>query len=414
MAPSRSECERPIFKLSIGLMHTYKYINQVYYVAKAVKNPASNSEIQDYIPHRREVIEDRWVVQKNIGKGSFGRVVWVYDKENECDLAMKMIKRRRPFLQQAQVEIELLKKIADADPEGRNHCVRLVASTMYKGHPCIFFELLSYNLYEVLKFSSFKGISLSLIQKFARQLLEALAFLSRVGIIHCDLKPENILLCDPRRSALKVIDFGSSCMAGQGLYSYIQSRFYRSPEVMLGMPHTCAIDWWSLGCILVEMHTGRPLVAGADNHEQMSYLTRMLGVPPAEFLSKADKKIMRIFFKEMKCHGGGYGYCLLDTASENSSELSESCHRDQSLRDVIYDKRQALLEGLNSDKVADVNDYENFADMISQLLTFNPEDRLEPSIGLQHRFIKGKINTERTREVGTRAPPTVSQSHRKA
>ena len=47
------------------------------------------------------------------------------------------------------------------------------------------------------------------------------------------------------------------------IYQYIQSRFYRSPEVLLGIPYDLAIDMWSLGCILVEMHTGEPLFAGS-------------------------------------------------------------------------------------------------------------------------------------------------------
>ena len=48
------------------------------------------------------------------------------------------------------------------------------------------------------------------------------------------------------------------------IYQYIQSRFYRSPEVLLGRQYDLAIDMWSLGCILVEMHTGEPLFAGSN------------------------------------------------------------------------------------------------------------------------------------------------------
>ncbi|GMH93469.1 hypothetical protein TL16_g12637 [Triparma laevis f. inornata] len=126
--------------------------------------------------------------------------------------------------------------------------------------------MLSLNLYELLKNTQFRGVSLNLIRKFAKQILRALLFLSKpdVNIIHCDLKPENILLRSPRRSAIKVIDFGSSCKSDKKMYSYIQSRFYRSPEVMLGLQYTVAIDVWSLGCILVEMHTGEPLFAGSE------------------------------------------------------------------------------------------------------------------------------------------------------
>ena len=71
-----------------------------------------------------------------------------------------------------------------------------------------------------------------------------------------DLKPENVLLKNPGRSGIKVIDFGSSCFESQRVYSYIQSRFYRAPEVLLGAPYSTAIDMWSFGCILAELATG--------------------------------------------------------------------------------------------------------------------------------------------------------------
>ncbi len=77
------------------------------------------------------------------------------------------------------------------------------------------------------------GVSLPLVRRFAVQLLNTLRYLKRHDIVHCDLKPENVLLCSPGRSAIKVIDFGSSCFEAQPVYTYIQSRFYRCPEVIL-------------------------------------------------------------------------------------------------------------------------------------------------------------------------------------
>jgi dual specificity tyrosine-phosphorylation-regulated kinase 2/3/4 len=74
--------------------------------------------------------------------------------------------------------------------------------------------------------------------------------------VHCDLKPENILLKGPTKSTIKLIDFGSSCFENERLYTYIQSRFYRSPEVILGMPYGMPIDMWSFGCILAELYSG--------------------------------------------------------------------------------------------------------------------------------------------------------------
>lgn len=92
---------------------------------------------------------------------------------------------------------------------------------MWRNHLCLVFELLSYNLYDLLRNTNFRGVSLNLTRKFAQQLCTALLFLStpELNIIHCDLKPENILLCNPKRSAIKIVDFGSSCQLGQRVSS---------------------------------------------------------------------------------------------------------------------------------------------------------------------------------------------------
>lgn len=112
--------------------------------------------------------------------------------------------------------------------------VRLKRHFMWRNHLCLVFELLSYNLYDLLRNTNFRGVSLNLTRKFAQQLCTALLFLStpELQIIHCDLKPENILLCNPKRSAIKIVDFGSSCQMGQ--------------RVGLGV-HTCRfvyVDGW--------------------------------------------------------------------------------------------------------------------------------------------------------------------------
>ena len=82
------------------------------------------------------------------------------------------------------------------------------------------------------------------------------------SIVHCDLKPENILLKSLNSGEIKVIDYGSACFENRTMYSYIQSRFYRSPEVLLGYPYTAAIDMWSLGCVAAEIFLGLPLFPG--------------------------------------------------------------------------------------------------------------------------------------------------------
>ena len=85
---------------------------------------------------------------------------------------------------------------------------------------------------------------------------------------------------------IKVIDFGSACHERQTVYTYIQSRFYRSPEVLLGIPYTAAIDMWSLGCIAVELFLGLPLFPGTSEYNQITRIVEMLGYVFHSFVVK--------------------------------------------------------------------------------------------------------------------------------
>ena len=90
-------------------------------------------------------------------------------------------------------------------------------------------------------------------------------------------------------SVLQVIDFGSSCYEHQRVYTYIQSRFYRAPEVILGARYGMPIDMWSLGCILAELLTGYPLLPGEDEADQLSCIIELLGMPPQKLLDQSKR-----------------------------------------------------------------------------------------------------------------------------
>jgi serine/threonine protein kinase len=94
------------------------------------------------------------------------------------------------------------------------------------------------------------------IRIFAVQILNSLAFLQQERIIHCDIKPENIVMRSWGKSRVKLIDFGSSCFSGQQMFEYLQSRYYRAPEIMLRKPYSYEIDMWSFGCLLIELKIG--------------------------------------------------------------------------------------------------------------------------------------------------------------
>ena len=152
-----------------------------------------NTVMHDHIGYRYEVLSE-------LGKGSFGQVVKCYDYKTQTCCALKIIRNKKRFHQQALVEVKLLEHLRDNDPEEQYNMVKTLDYFYFRNHLCITFECLSINLYEFIKNNNFQGLSLGLIRRFAIQLLASLRYLGKQRIIHCDLKPENILLRAPNKS----------------------------------------------------------------------------------------------------------------------------------------------------------------------------------------------------------------------
>ncbi|KAL8194536.1 UNVERIFIED_CONTAM: Dual specificity tyrosine-phosphorylation-regulated kinase [Gekko kuhli] len=219
----------------------------------------------DHIAYKYEILAV-------IGKGSFGHVVKCLDHKTGEKVAVKIIRNKKRFHNQALVEVSILDTLRQKDEDNTHNVVHMKDYFYFRNHFCISFELLGINLYELIKKNNFQGFTLSLIRRFTQCILRCLQLLYVEKIIHCDLKPENILINQPQSGQIsfKVIDFGSSCYEHQRVYTYVQSRFYRSPEVILGHPYAAAIDMWSLGCIMAELYTGYPLFPGENEVEQLA------------------------------------------------------------------------------------------------------------------------------------------------
>ncbi len=128
------------------------------------------------------------VVGERLGCGSFGQVAQCRDRVTGQLVAVKILRNRKPFYNQGLVEVRTLQYLNSRDPEGHSHTVRMILSFVHRQHLCIVFELLGMNLYDILRRTSFVGLSLGLVRRFAHQIVHALYFLSQVGVIHCDLK----------------------------------------------------------------------------------------------------------------------------------------------------------------------------------------------------------------------------------
>ncbi|VDK44472.1 unnamed protein product [Anisakis simplex] len=345
-----------------------------------IHNNGYDDENHDYILQSGEIFNSRYHIECHIGKGSFGQVAKAYDNIEQQDVAIKIIKNKKPFHDQAQIEIKLLEMMNKHDSECKYYVVKLKTHFMWRNHLCLVFELLSYNLYDLLRNTNFRGVSLNLTRKFGHQLATTLMFLSspELNIIHCDLKPENVLLCNPKRSAIKIIDFGSSCQIGHRIYQYIQSRFYRSPEILLGIAYDTAIDMWSLGCILVEMHTGEALFAGTCEHDQMMRIVEVLGMPPKQMLDTAPKT--KKFFD--KTEDGNY----VCRRSRDGKHYRAPAQRR--LADIIGVNTGGPGGRRLGENGHTPEEYNKFKDLIEKMLTYDPRERISPFYAVRHPFFK--------------------------
>jgi hypothetical protein len=233
-------------------------------------------DIKEFRAAIGEVIAGRYRVLDFLGSAAFSSALSCLDLVTGDEVCLKIVKNNKDFVDQSLDEIKLLRYINAQGSADEHNVLRLRDYFYHREHLFLVTELLKDNLYEFQKYLSDGGhapyFTLPRIQAVARQCLTALAFVHSKGLIHCDLKPENVLIRSYSRCEVKVIDFGSSCFVTDHLSTYIQSRSYRAPEIVLGLPYGTAIDVWSLGCILYELYTGKVLFA---NDSVQTMLARM-------------------------------------------------------------------------------------------------------------------------------------------
>jgi dual specificity protein kinase YAK1 len=164
-----------------------------------------------------------------------------------------------------------------------------ISSFVSGGHHCLLFELLGPSILDALERGSFRGFALNRIQAILRELLLSLAALHDLGLVHCDVKPENILFLGEFSANIELIDFGSCCISGDSSIQYVQSRYYRAPEVALGAQFDAAADIWSAGCVAAEMMLGLPLFPAKSQRHLLFLMDDMLGPFPSEMVKQSPE-----------------------------------------------------------------------------------------------------------------------------
>lgn len=349
-------------------------------------------------------MQRRYIVKDILGHGTFGQVAKCWVPETNSFVAVKIIKNQPAYYQQAWVEVSILTTLNKKfDPEDKHHIVRIYDYFVFQRHLCISFELLDTNLYELIKINNFRGLSLSIVQLFSKQILRGLGLMKDAGIIHCDLKPENILLCTRKPAEIKIIDFGSACMEDRTVYSYIQSRYYRSPEVLLGYQYNTAIDMWSFGCIVAELFLGLPLFPGASEFDILRRMMRILGGQPPDYLLKNAKSTSKFFkFVGSIDHvdagsvslGGRSAYQALSEDEYEAREkkkpvIGKEYFNYMDLEGIVaaYPYRKNLSE---EDILKEKQARLALLDFLRGLVEFDPSKRWSPFQASKHPFVTGE------------------------
>jgi dual specificity tyrosine-phosphorylation-regulated kinase 2/3/4 len=305
--------------------------------------------IPNFYPFERgDHIGYRYEQEAVIGKGSFGSVLRCFDHKARVRVAIKLLRDKPEEHAVIVQELDFLVRLQGS------YVVRYLDSFVFRGFYAIVMELNHDDMYAYMRKGGFRGLPLKKARVVAAQVAQCLDHMHAQNVVHADVKPENILWASPECSAVRLIDFGCSCFDGKSVYSYIQSRFYRSPEVVIGIPYGKEIDLWSLGTVVVELLTGSPVFPAETEADLMAMVTAAIGSPGSDVVRRGSRA--NAYFD-----AGGVLTCK---------------------------HRASMARGSLRAKLGGVQDEQAF-DFICRLIKWAPEDRMTASQAVQHSWIAG-------------------------
>lgn len=288
-----------------------------------------------------------------VGKGAFASVFKSY--KNGKKYAMKRVNSEDRFKKCAVNEIDLLKEI------NCTYIVKMEDHFIYENIQYLVFEYLYDNLFNYIvkkkKYPSYKTLL-----RYCFQMAEGLDYLHSNEIIHCDFKLENMMICNDLKN-LKIIDLGSSVKVGIKVANnfYIQSRYYRAPEILYKINFSTKIDIWSYGVLITELILRRNIFDGKDSMEMVYKISDYLNVP-TEKIYKDSKVFKKLYFFDKEKDKWQY--------NDKCKYLKVKRYREDRLEEYI-------INGLKIN-FPDILDYQikNMVSFIHKILEYDYETRL--------------------------------------
>lgn len=318
----------------------------------------------------KQIIAGRYVVIQYLGSGTFCHTVQCEDLKGSGAhrfVCVKVSKNTKDIFDQNLWEVKLLKLLGNrVDAKQKALLPKLLNVFYFRETLFIVYELLRDNLYHIYKYIEEcrlpKYFTLERLRVVARVCLQTLECLHAHEVIHCDLKPENILIVSLTSCKVKVIDYGNAYLHHDQRCSYVQSRAYRAPEVVLGLPYTPKVDLWSLGCILMELYTGKLLFDNRSIQALLASHISLLGPIPSRLLKEGQ--LSQHYF----------------TSASDQTLVGK--HDGRLCR--LKPRQTSLTQLLSTNGCDDTQ----FASFIGTLMTIDPEKRASASQALQHPWLQ--------------------------
>lgn len=338
--------------------------------------------------------EKQYQILEFIEHGAFGVVLKCKEGSSHQTVAIK-ISNKSNFDAYSN-ECGILTKLRRANPD-KFHFLRLLDSFRCDDALIMVSEMLGKSLRDRLIETMGKPFFAWEVGLIAEQLLAALQKLQELKIVHGDVKPENILFVNQGRKRLriKLIDFGMSVQlrkSDPGSYlkelpEFVQTVPYRSPEVMLCLPFTEAIDMWSTGCILAELLLGETLYPGSYEYDVWLYIYVTQGVPPSRMMNQST--VAEDCFNRIKSKNGRRGSWQIKPPEQYEKETGY----------VFEDTRVYKLHDLS--EIARVNPRitprakftkemvrrSACVNLIKKMMALDDRRRISPKDALAHSFI---------------------------
>jgi serine/threonine-protein kinase PRP4 len=278
-------------------------------------------------------------------------------------------------------EVKILRRLNESDPLGKCFCMKLEDSFEEHGHLCLVFEALDMNLTEVIKmYGHHVGLHIKAVRSYAFKLFKALSLLKKCNVIHADIKPDNVLVSKDRNT-VKLADFGTAFESQEAtLTTQLVSRFYRAPEIVIGMAHSFPLDMFSMGCCLYELATGRYLLPSTDENHHLKLIMELQGPFSKKMLSACHTPFLEQHFTM----DGTFLERYADPLDPTRIMVRRVEMPQKATRDLAKELFQSYGPSLTTDvEVAWVN---RLADLINRCLTLDPRKRITPEEALSHGF----------------------------